>query len=53
MDYAEMRAQRAIEQYQMETRRMQLLAMAEMALTREEAQRCLAEAAMLGALTTR
>ena len=50
MNMNEQRALEAMNQYQRAARKMQLMAMAEMAVNREEAQRCLAEAMMLDAL---
>jgi len=41
---------RSIHRYQRDARRLQLLAFAELTTTREEAQRALAEAAMLDAI---
>ena len=46
----EQRAYDAINRYQLEQRRAQLLYMAELATTRAEAQRILAEAALIGAV---
>lgn len=46
----EQRAYDAINRYQLEQRKAQLLYMAELATTRAEAQRILAEAALIGAV---
>jgi len=44
-------ALKAMDRYQKEARLMQLQGLAQMAVNREEAQRCLAEAALLRATT--
>ena len=49
MNTNEQQAFDAINRYQMEQRKAQLMYMAELATTRAEAQRILAEAAMIGA----
>ena len=43
-------AEEAVSRYQKEVRILQLQSLAEMVTTREEAQRCLAEAALLQAI---
>ena len=50
MNPREFQAEEAITRYQLEVRKAQLLALAELVVTREEAQRILAEATMLDAL---
>lgn len=50
MNTNEQRAYDAINRYQLKQRKVQLLYMAELATTRAEAQRILAEAALIGAV---